>query len=93
MAVNFQVLEQFHAVPGVRLGITQAHVRYANRDDMVIIELAPGSTVAGVFTTNAFCAAPVQIAKAHLRTATPRYLLINTGNANAGTGKGGVTNS
>ncbi len=93
MAVNFQVLEQFHAVPGVRLGITQAHVRYANRDDMVIIELAPGSTVAGVFTTNAFCAAPVQIAKAHLRTATPRYLLINTGNANAGTGKGGVTNA
>lgn len=93
MAVNFQVLDQFFAVPGVRLGVTQAHVRYANRDDMVIIELAAGSTVAGVFTTNAFCAAPVQIAKAHLRTATPRYLLINTGNANAGTGKSGVANA
>lgn len=93
MAVNFTVLEKFYEVKGLRLGIAQAHVRYANRDDMVIIELAPGSTVAGVFTTNAFCAAPVQLCKAHLRQTTPRYLLINTGNANAGTGKSGLTNA
>ncbi|MFY9178694.1 MAG: bifunctional glutamate N-acetyltransferase/amino-acid acetyltransferase ArgJ [Venatoribacter sp.] len=93
MAVNFTVLEEFKAVKGLRLGIAQAHVRYPNRDDLVIIELAEGSKVAGVFTTNAFCAAPVQISKEHLRQASPRYLLINTGNANAGTGKAGVANA
>lgn len=93
MAVNFTVLEKFHEVKGLRLGVAQAQVRYANRDDMVLIELVSGSTVAGVFTTNAFCAAPVQICKAHLREASPRYLLINTGNANAGTGKAGVANA
>ncbi len=93
MAVNFQVLETYHAVEGVRLGVTQAHVRYKDRDDMVLIELAEGAEVAGVFTLNAFCAAPVQICKQHLQKATPRYLLINTGNANAGTGKKGIANA
>lgn len=93
MAVNFTVFEDFKAVAGVRLGITQAHVRYANRDDMVVIEIAEGSTVAGVFTTNAFCAAPVQLCKQHLQKAAPRYFLINTGNANAGTGKSGIANA
>src|SRR5690554_7732547 len=93
MAVNFQVLETYHAVEGVRLGITQANVRYKDRDDMVIIELAEGSQVAGVFILNAFCAAPVQICKQHLKQSAPRYLLINTGNANAGTGKSGITNT
>lgn len=93
MAVNFQVLESYHAVEGVRLGVTQAHVRYANRDDLVLIELAAGAQVAGVFTLNAFCAAPVQICKQHLKQSAPRYLLINTGNANAGTGKAGIANA
>ncbi|MCD8521101.1 MAG: bifunctional glutamate N-acetyltransferase/amino-acid acetyltransferase ArgJ [Saccharospirillaceae bacterium] len=93
MAVNFTVFEDFKAVDGVRLGVAQAHVRYANRDDMVVIELAEGSTVAGVFTTNAFCAAPVQICKSHLSDTAPRYLLINTGNANAGTGPQGYANA
>ena len=93
MAVNFTVFEQFKAVDGIRLGVAQAHVRYANRDDMVVIELAEGSSVAGVFTTNAFCAAPVHISKAHLQQTAPRYLLINTGNANAGTGKAGFANA
>src|SRR5690554_7931992 len=60
---------------------------------MVLIELAEGAEVAGVFTLNAFCAAPVQICKQHLQKATPRYLLINTGNANAGTGKKGIANA
>ncbi len=93
MAVNFTVFEDFKAVDGVRLGVAQAHVRYANRDDMVVIELAEGTTVAGIFTTNAFCAAPVQISKMHLAGTAPRYLLVNTGNANAGTGPQGYANA
>ena len=93
MAVNFTVLEKYHAVKGVRIGIAAAQVRYPNRDDLVLIELAEGSQVAGVFTRNAFCAAPVQIAKQHLAQQAPRYLLINTGNANAGTGKTGIAHA
>ena len=93
MAVNFTVFEDFCAVKGIRLGVAQAAVRYQNRDDMVIFELAEGSTAAGVFTTNAFCAAPVQICRRHLEKASPRYLLINTGNANAGTGPSGYRNA
>ncbi|MDO6806739.1 bifunctional ornithine acetyltransferase/N-acetylglutamate synthase, partial [Wenyingzhuangia sp. 1_MG-2023] len=76
-------------VAGVRLGVAQSAVRYPNRDDMVIFELAEGTEVAGVFTRNAFCAAPVVVAREHLALQAPRYLLINTGNANAGTGKQG----
>lgn len=93
MAVNFTVLETYHAVKGVRIGVAAAQVRYPNRDDVVLFELAEGSTVAGVFTANAFCAAPVQIAQQHLTQAAPRYFLINTGNANAGTGKQGLANA
>lgn len=93
MAVNFTVLEKFHAVAGVRIGVAQAHVRYPNRDDLVLFELAEGTQVAGVFTRNAFCAAPVQVAKQHLAAQSPRYLLVNTGNANAGTGKQGLANA
>ena len=93
MAVNFTVLEQFYAIDGVRIGVAQAHVRYPNRDDVVLFEVAEGSTVAGVFTRNAFCAAPVQVAKQHLAQSPARYFLINTGNANAGTGKQGLSNA
>lgn len=93
MAVNFTVLDQFHAVRGVRIGVAAAQVRYPNRDDVVLFELAEGSQVAGVFTKNAFCAAPVQISKQHLNQQNPRYFLINTGNANAGTGKPGIANA
>jgi glutamate N-acetyltransferase/amino-acid N-acetyltransferase len=93
MAVNFTVFEDFSVVKGVRIGVAQSAVRYQNRDDMVIFELAEGTEVAGVFTTNAFCAAPVHICRAHLDVAKPRYLLINTGNANAGTGPSGHKNA
>ncbi len=78
------------SVEGVRLGTAAAGIRYADRDDLVVIELAEGATCAGVFTRNAFCAAPVQVAQEHLKRAEIRYLLINSGNANAGTGKQGV---
>ncbi|WP_079436392.1 bifunctional glutamate N-acetyltransferase/amino-acid acetyltransferase ArgJ [Zoogloea sp. LCSB751] len=77
-------------VAGVRLGVTEAGVRKANRKDLTLIELAPGSRVAGVFTQNRFCAAPVQVCKAHLPSGNIRALVINTGVANAGTGEPGL---
>lgn len=79
-------------VPGVRLGVAQAGIKNLGKDDLVLIELAPQSAVAGVFTQNAFCAAPVQVARTHLQQTggAIRYWLINTGNANAGTGDQGV---
>ncbi len=80
----------FIPVKGIRLGSTAAGIKYADRNDLVVIEIVPGSTCAAVFTRNAFCAAPVQVAKQHLQDTSPRYLLINSGNANAGTGHDGV---
>jgi glutamate N-acetyltransferase/amino-acid N-acetyltransferase len=80
-------------VAGVRLGTAAAGIKYADRDDLVVIEIPAGATCAGVFTRNAFCAAPVQVAREHLQRAQPRYLLINSGNANAGTGDQGMTDA
>lgn len=79
------------AIDGIRLASVEAGVRYKNRRDVVMMEIAPGSTVAGVYTLNAFCAAPVKVARQHLseNQGQCRYWLINTGNANAGTGKQG----
>jgi glutamate N-acetyltransferase/amino-acid N-acetyltransferase len=78
-------------VPGVQLGITMAGVRKANRRDLTVITLAEGSQVAGVFTSNRFCAAPVQLCRKHLAAGVgTRALVINTGNANAGTGEDGL---
>ncbi|WP_374482693.1 bifunctional glutamate N-acetyltransferase/amino-acid acetyltransferase ArgJ [Zoogloea sp.] len=79
-----------YTVAGVRLGVTEAGVRKANRKDLTLIELAPGARVAGVFTQNRFCAAPVQVCKAHLPAGNIRALVINTGVANAGTGEPGL---
>jgi glutamate N-acetyltransferase / amino-acid N-acetyltransferase len=79
-----------HAVGGVRLAAGAAGIRYRGRDDLVVMELAAGSRCAALFTRNAFCAAPVRVAKGHLARAMPRYLLINAGNANAGTGSRGL---
>lgn len=81
---------EFMPVPGVRLGVAQAGIKYRDRDDLVIIELAEGGTCAAVFTRNAFCAAPVVVAREHLSATMPRYLLVNSGNANAGTGDSGL---
>ncbi len=82
-------------VPGVKLGIAMAGIRKANRRDLTVIELSPGASVAGVFTSNRFCAAPVQLCRKHLAGVQGdaqgiRALLINTGNANAGTGEEGM---
>ena len=79
------------AVPGVRLGVAQAGIRKPNRTDLVVIALDAGATVAGVFTQNRFCAAPVQVCREHLAGAQGiRALVVNTGNANAGTGADGL---
>lgn len=90
MAVGDVSMPHMHVVKGVKIGSTEAHVRYPNRRDLVIFQFAENTKVAGVFTQNAFCAAPVQVSKAHLLEADPRYLVINTGNANAGTGALGL---
>jgi len=89
MAVGEDTLPRLRPVAGVRLGTTEAGIRKAGRPDLVVLELADGSEAAAVFTRNRFRAAPVRLAEAHLRVAPPRYLLINTGNANAGTGEAG----
>ena len=84
--------ESATAIPilGIRLGVACAGIKYANRRDLVLLEVAPGTSCAAVFTRNAFCAAPVTVAKQNLSITAPRYLVINTGNANAGTGQQGL---
>ncbi|HNR62477.1 bifunctional glutamate N-acetyltransferase/amino-acid acetyltransferase ArgJ [Thauera sp.] len=95
MAVNLATPNPAELLPvqGVRLGVAEAGIRKANRRDLTVIELAPGSRAAGVFTRNRFCAAPVQVCKAHLPGGAVRALVINTGVANAGTGESGVANA
>ena len=81
-------------VPGVEIGVVQAGIRKANRFDLTVMRFAQGSSVAGVFTRNRFCAAPVQVCREHLSNAEPiRAIVINTGNANAGTGAAGLQNA
>lgn len=93
MAVNLLPVNaaDLHPVPGVRIGVAQAGIRKAGRKDLTVMLLDEGSTVAAVFTRNRFCAAPVQVCREHLASGAPiRALLINTGNANAGTGAQGL---
>ncbi|WP_028469299.1 bifunctional glutamate N-acetyltransferase/amino-acid acetyltransferase ArgJ [Neptunomonas japonica] len=90
MAIGPATLPVLHPVNGVRLGVASAGVKTAGRKDVVVIEMAKKSTLAGVFTKNAFCAAPVIVSKEHLNQGKNRFLLINTGNANAGTGEKGL---
>tara|TARA_R110001592_G_scaffold356543_2_gene658652 strand:+ start:22947 stop:24179 length:1233 start_codon:yes stop_codon:yes gene_type:complete len=95
MAVGSDFLPEFPAISGIRIGVVEAGIKKANRKDLVLIELASGSVCSGVFTQNAFCAAPVIVSKKHLAQPAfalenPAYLLINTGNANAGTGPIGM---
>jgi glutamate N-acetyltransferase/amino-acid N-acetyltransferase len=90
MAVGNAPLPEFTPIDGVRIGVTNAGVKQTKRPDITIFELSESATVAGVFTKNAFCAAPVQLCRKHLGITSPRYLLVNTGNANAGTGELGM---
>ncbi|MBH3877714.1 bifunctional ornithine acetyltransferase/N-acetylglutamate synthase, partial [Pseudomonas aeruginosa] len=88
MAVGLGPLSTLHPVPGFELGIASAGIKRPGRKDVVVMRCAEGSSVAGVFTLNAFCAAPVTLAKQRF-LGEVRYLLTNTGNANAGTGAAG----
>ncbi|MBU3613821.1 bifunctional glutamate N-acetyltransferase/amino-acid acetyltransferase ArgJ [Polynucleobacter sp. Latsch14-2] len=96
MTVNLPLpqKDQLKPVKGFQMGITQAGIKKANRKDLLVMTLAPGSQVAGVFTLNRFCAAPVQVCREHLaqegRNGEIRALVVNTGNANAGTGEAGM---
>ncbi|NPA72660.1 MAG: bifunctional ornithine acetyltransferase/N-acetylglutamate synthase, partial [Gammaproteobacteria bacterium] len=82
--------QEMHPVSGIYLGSCAAQIKKNGQTDLVVIELAEGSLTAATFTQNAFCAAPVTLAKSHLVTDSPRALVINSGNANAGTGKQGM---
>ena len=97
MPVNLPLPERsaLSPVAGVQLGIAEAGIKKSNRKDLLVITLSPGTQVAGVFTLNRFCAAPVQLCRAHLDWVAKtnsgiRALVVNTGNANAGTGEQGM---
>ena len=82
---------QLHPVAGVRIGVAEAGIRKAGRKDLTVLLLQEGASVGGVFTQNRFCAAPVQICRQHLQAgAAVRAIVVNTGNANAGTGEDGL---
>ena len=90
MAVQLHPPKTLHPVKGIKLAAVEAGIRYQGRKDLVLIEMSEGTQCAAVFTRNAFCAAPVHICRKHLAKTTPHYLLINSGNANAGTGDAGM---
>lgn len=94
MPVNLMVAKHLHAIKGIRFAAIASGIKKHGRLDLALIELSEQSHLAAVFTQNKFCAAPVTLAKQHLKTASSiRYLLINSGNANAGTGEQGYTNA
>jgi len=80
----------FQSITGIKIGTACAGIKQTQRDDLAVFEIIPESTCAVVFTRNAFCAAPVAVARQHLQNHSPRFLLINSGNANAGTGEQGI---
>jgi len=90
MAVGWTGLPRLAPVAGIRIGTAKAHIKKPDRRDLVVFELAEGSVCAATFTRNRFRAAPVQVAQRHLAGREPRYLLINTGYANAGMGEQGL---
>lgn len=90
MAVSLQAPTQLAPIRGIRLASCGAGIRYRDRDDLVLVDAGPHASIAALFTRNAFCAAPVQVAREHLDAGQGRWLLINAGNANAGTGESGL---
>ncbi len=93
MAVGLSDLPPLHSIAGVTLGTAEAAIKRPGRQDLLTVVLAPGSSCSGVFTRNAFCAAPVIVAREHLASNAPRLWLVNSGNANAGTGVGGLADA
>lgn len=90
MATGKKTLPTMHPVVGFALGTTSAGIKVAGRRDLVVMQICKGATAAALFTQNTFCAAPVVVAKSSQKVCSPRYLVINTGNANAGTGSRGI---
>ena len=93
MATGTGIFPTMHPVAGFRLGTASAGIKTQGRPDLVVMGIPANSTVAGLFTQNAFCAAPVTLCKQHLAAVSQRYFLTNTGNANAGTGDQGMTDA
>ena len=93
MAVNLKTPQSLMPIKGIKLASIEANIRYQNRDDLLLLTLCEGSSVAAVFTQNKYCAAPVLVAREHLAASDIRALLINSGNANAGTGQLGLDNT
>ena len=93
MPVGLKELPALLPVAGVRWGVACAGIKKPGRRDLALMELAAGSTGVAVFTRNAFCAAPVVLAKQHLAQCAPRWFIVNTGNANAGTGEAGLADA
>lgn len=93
MPVGLKELPPLHPVAGVRWGVASAGIKKPGRRDLALMELAAGSTCAGVFTRNAFRAAPVIVAQDHFAQCVPHWFLVNTGNANAGTGESGLADA
>lgn len=93
MPVNLDTPEPLLPVNGVKLASVAAGIRYQGRDDLLVMQLDEGSTLAGVYTKNAFCAAPVTLCREHMNSEPTRYLVVNSGNANAGTGQQGMDNA
>lgn len=90
MAVGEYPFAKIHSVEGIKLGTACAGIKSNDRDDLVVIEISEGSSCSAVFTRNAFAAAPITIGRRHISQANIRWLLINSGNANAGTGRQGI---
>jgi glutamate N-acetyltransferase / amino-acid N-acetyltransferase len=93
MSVGLEYPDSLLTIEGIRLSATSANIYLEKRNDVVLIELDDNSIISAVFTKNLFCAAPVKVAKNNLSNTNPRYCLINSGNANAGTGEQGIINS
>ena len=93
MSVGLKHPQSLVKIKGIRLSASSANIYRKKRDDIALIEITDGSVTSAAFTQNRFCAAPVQISKNHLSKSKPRYCLINAGNANAGTGEDGLSNS
>jgi len=93
MATGNPNLPTLTPISGVKIATVSAGIKTPGRRDLVVFELSEDSTVAGVFTKNRFCAAPVTLSKKHLSETTAKYLVVNTGNANAGTGEQGMTDA
>jgi len=93
MPVGLKAPEKLLPIKGIKIGVSESNIRYSDRNDMVLMQLAGETNTAAVYTKNKYCAAPVLLCKQHQELQAPQSLLINSGNANAGTGSQGMKNA